>query len=189
MFTSNRSVVFILWLLYVRTQSRKDVSKRLPLEGGRSARKTVQWTVFSEGRAAAPEAVRRGAKKDQRVKANSRLTVAEGVAKRSEVMLAFVQVSCLHSSKSPHPSRAKLLDFSLNLDSARPTFPSRGRLLDIPFTLYSVISFPPFPTQSSPPPRSSPHPRWFPSRRRGWRCPWRRTAAGRWCRVYWGRSQ
>ena len=107
-------------------------TKRLPLEGGRSARKTVQWTVFSEGRAAAPEAVKRGTKLDEEIKLIRALTAAEGVAKRSEVMLAFFQVSCLHSSKSPHPSRAKLLDFSLNLDSARPTFPSRGRLLGYP---------------------------------------------------------
>ncbi len=43
-------------------------TKRLPLEGGRSARKTVQWTVFSEGRAAAPDAVRRGTKLDEEIK-------------------------------------------------------------------------------------------------------------------------
>ncbi len=36
------------------------VSKSLPLEGGRSARKMIQWIIFSEGRAAAPDGGLRG---------------------------------------------------------------------------------------------------------------------------------
>ena len=34
--------------------------KGLPLEGGRSARKMIQWIIFSEGRAAAPDGGLRG---------------------------------------------------------------------------------------------------------------------------------
>ena len=37
----------------------KHEPKSLPLEGGRSARKMIQWIIFSEGRAAALDAVSR----------------------------------------------------------------------------------------------------------------------------------
>ena len=49
-----------------------------------------------------------------------------------EVMLVFIQVSCFHPSKSPHPSCAKPLDLSDEVSSAQATFPSRGRLWGCP---------------------------------------------------------
>ena len=128
----------------------------------------------------AGEGVRRGTKFEKVRKVNSRLT--------DEVFLFQTYSHIYRWVHLIRAARTDLTSLSFFVPRGSPS-PARGRLFDIPFTLYSFNSSFPLPRQSFPPPWSSPHPRWFPSRRRGWRCPWRRTAAGRWCRVYLGRSR
>ena len=73
------------------------------------------------------EAVRRGTELDKRDEVNSRLTAAEGVAKRSEVMLALDEAAFMKSSKSPHPTCAKVLDSFDEVGSAQATSPLKGK--------------------------------------------------------------
>jgi len=81
-----------------KTQVEKASLKGFPLRGSCQARNQV----------------------GQRNQVHSRLT--------DEVMLASIKTAWLLSNKSPHSSRAKLLNSYDAIGSARPTFPSRGRL-------------------------------------------------------------
>ena len=86
--------------------------KSLPLEGGRSARKTVQWTVFSEGRAAALDGGLRG---------NLFVKRLQVVSRRSDEVsaLEWQQAADVYSRRTPHQSGAKIL-FASNHPGSAP---------------------------------------------------------------------